>query len=152
MISIELRKEIEAPAEVVFDLLADHTQFPIWDSHFIDASLTTERPIMKGSKGVTVGEIKGKRVENEIYYDAYERPRFVSGGTTSGAAIAKNSVEFIPTATGTLVDFRLQVKLKGFIRLLEPFIKSTIVKEKRETLDELEEYIIKHRRISGEVN
>ena len=67
MITIQLQKEIEAPPEVVFDLLADHTQFPIWDPHFIEARLFTDGPITKGSKGTTVGEMMGRRVENETY-------------------------------------------------------------------------------------
>ena len=145
MITIQLQREIEAPPEVVFDLLADHTQFPIWDPHFIEASLTTEGPITKGSRGITVGEMMGRRVENEIYYDAYDRPRFVAGGTVSGTVVAKNSVEFIPTETGTQVDFRLQVTLKGMMRLLEVFMKPVIAKQKTETLDALSDYIAKNR-------
>jgi hypothetical protein len=86
----------------------------------------------------------GRRVENEIYYDAYDRPRFVSGGTISGTVVAKNSVEFIPTETGTQVDFRLQVTLKGMMRLLEVFMKPVIVKQKTETLDALEVYIARN--------
>jgi carbon monoxide dehydrogenase subunit G len=144
MIIIQLEKEIEAPPEVVFDLLADHTQFPTWDPNFIDASLTTERPIVKGSKGITVGKLIGRRVENEIYYDAYDRPTFVSGGTSSGAVIAKNSINFIPTETGTHIDFRLEIELKGIMRLFESMIKSTTEKQKEESLDALEAYIAKN--------
>ena len=144
MITIRLQKEIKAPPEIVFDLLADHTQFPSWDPQFLEASLSTEGPITKGSKGITVGEIRGRRVENEIYYDAYDRPRFVSGGTSSGTVVAKNSVEFTPTETGTQVDFRLQVTLKGMMRLLEVFMKPVIVKQKTETLDALEAYIARN--------
>ena len=144
MITIQLEKEIDAPPEIVFDLLADHTKFPIWDPNFIDASLSTEGPITKGSKGVTVGEMMGRKVENEIHYDAYDRPGFVSGGTTSGTVIAKNSVEFIPTEKGTLVKFRLEVKLKGIMRLFEIFIKPVIVKQKQETLDALDDYIARN--------
>jgi carbon monoxide dehydrogenase subunit G len=141
MITIQLQKEIEAPPEIVFDLLADHTTFPTWDPHFIDASLTTERPIVKGSKGITVGRLMGRRMENEIYYDAYDRPTFVSGGTSSGAVVAYYSVDFTPTETGTHIDFRLEIELKGIMRLFEPFIKSTTVKQKEETLDALEAFI-----------
>lgn len=141
MITIQLQREIKAPPEVVLDLLADHTQFPTWDPHFIDASLSTEGPIAKGSRGITVGEMMGRRVENEIYYDAYDRPRFVSGGTISGTMVAKNSVEFTPTETGTRIDFRLEVKLKGIMRLLEVFVKPVTVKQKTETLDALNDYI-----------
>ena len=144
MIAIRLQKEIKAPPEIVFDLLADHTQFPIWDPSFIDASLSTEGPITKGSRGITVGEMMGKRVENEIYYDAYDRPRFVSGGTISGTVIAKNNVEFTPTETGTKIDFRLEVKLKGIMRLFEVFMKPVIAKQKKETLDALDAYIAKN--------
>ena len=31
MIAVQLQKEIEASPEIIFDLLADHTQFPKWD-------------------------------------------------------------------------------------------------------------------------
>jgi len=144
MIAIQLQREIEAPPEVVFDLLADHTKFPIWDPHFIEASLSTEGPITKGSRGITVGEMMGKRVENEIYYDTYDRPRFVSGGTTSGTVIAKNSVELTPIETGTHIDFRLEVEFRGMMRLLEMFMKPIIVKQKTETLDALDAYIAKN--------
>jgi carbon monoxide dehydrogenase subunit G len=141
MITIQLQKDIEASPEVVFDLFADHTQFPTWDPHFIDASLTKEGPIVKGSKGITVGKLMGRRVENEIYYDAYDRPTFVSGGTSSGAVIAYYSVDFIPTETGTQIDFQLEIELKGIMRLFEGIIKSTTVKQKEESLDALEAYI-----------
>jgi carbon monoxide dehydrogenase subunit G len=144
MITIQLQKEMQAPPEVVFDLLADHTKFPTWDPHFIEASLTTKGPITKGSKGTTVGEMMGRRVENEIYYDAYDRPRFVSGGTISGTVVAKNSVGFTPTETGTRIDFRLEVEFKGMMRLLEVFVKPVIVKQKQETLDALSDYIAKN--------
>jgi len=144
MITIHLQKEIEAPPDIVFDLLADHTQYPTWDPYFIDASLSTEGPIVKGSKGITVATLMGRRVENEIYYDAYDRPSFVSGGTSSGAVIAKNRTNFTPTETGTKIDFHLEIELKGIMRLFGFLIKSTTIKQKEETLDALEAYIAKN--------
>jgi uncharacterized protein YndB with AHSA1/START domain len=41
MMTIQLLKIFEAPPEIVFDLLADHTKFPIWDPSFIDDGLYT---------------------------------------------------------------------------------------------------------------
>ena len=52
----------------------------------------------------------------------------------------------------SLVDCRLEVKFKGLMRLLEPVVKPTNMKEKQETLDVLDEYIIKNRRISSDLN
>lgn len=141
MITVKLQTEIEAPPEIVFDLLADHTKFPLWDPHMIDCKLYTEGPIMKGSKGITIGEFRGKRIETEIYYDAYDRPTYVSGGTTSGPVKAKIISEFSPTEKGTLVNWKMEVEFKGFMRLLEPFLKSSLIKQRQETMEALRVYI-----------
>jgi len=49
MITVKLQIEIEAPHEVVFDLLADHTEYTLWDPHMLEASLSTKggNPIIK---------------------------------------------------------------------------------------------------------
>jgi len=143
MITVELQTEIEAPPETVFDLLADHTKFTLWDPHMIEARLYTEGPIVKGSKGITVGEYRGRRIETGIYYDAYDRPKFVSGGTTSGSVKARNISEFSLTERGTLINWRIDVEFKGFMRLLEPFMKSSLIKQRKETMETLKDYITK---------
>jgi carbon monoxide dehydrogenase subunit G len=145
MITIQLQKDYDAPPETVFDLLADHTKFPVWDPYIIEVTLSSEGPIREGSRGVTVGKLMGRRVESEIYYDSYDRPKFVSGGTASGSVIAKNSVEFMPTKLGTHVDFHLDVEFKGPMRLLEPFMKGVIARQKQESLEALNDYITRNR-------
>jgi uncharacterized protein YndB with AHSA1/START domain len=142
MLTVEIQTEIEAPPEIVFDLLADHTKIPLWDPHMIEAKLTTEGPIVKGSKGITIGEFRGKRVESDIYYDAYDRPKWVSGGATSRQVNARQSCEFIPIEKGTKLNWRMEAEFKGFMRLLEPFMKSTLIKQRKETMDALKTYII----------
>ena len=42
MATFELQIEIEAPPEEVFDLLADHTKFPLWRPDISEAKLFTE--------------------------------------------------------------------------------------------------------------
>jgi len=66
MAIFELQYEIEAPPEVVFDLLADHTKYPLWRPDISEAKLFTERPIRKGSKGMTRGESGGREYVNDI--------------------------------------------------------------------------------------
>ena len=145
MITVEIQMEIEAPPETVFDLLADHTKHPLWDPHMIEAKLYTEGPIKNGSTGITIGEWRGRRVESDIYYDAYDRPKWVSGGTTSGSVKGKNTCEFIPTEKGTKINWRLEAEFRGFMRLLEPFMKSTAIKQRKETLEALNDYITKNK-------
>ena len=145
MITVELQTEIEASPETVFDLLADHTKFPLWDPHMIECKLFTEGPIVKGSKGITIGEFRSKRIETEIYYDAYDRPKYVSGGTSSGPVKARNISIFSPTETGTLVNWKMEVQFKGFIRLLEPFMRASLIKQREETMNALKDYITKNK-------
>jgi len=48
---------------------------------------------------------------SENYYDAYDRPKFVSGGTISGIVKAKNTSEFIPTEKGTKINWRMKCRI-----------------------------------------
>ena len=84
-------------------------------------------------------------METEIYYDAYDRPKYVSGGTTSGPVKARQTTEFIPIEKGTKINWRMEVEFKGFMRLLEPFMKSTLIKQRRETMGALKDYLIKNK-------
>jgi len=147
MITVNLQTEIEAPIETVFDLLADHTKFPLWDPYMIECKLYTEGPIVKGSKGITIGKFRGKRIETEIYYDAYDRPTYVSGGTTSGPVKARNMSEFSSFERGTLINWKMEVQFKGFMRFLEPFMKSSLINQRKETMDALKEYIAKNQSV-----
>ena len=144
MITVQLQMEFNAPIERVFDLLADHTKHPLWDPNMHEASLFNEGPIVEGSRGTTIGEFRGRRVESEIYYDAYDRPKFVSGGTTSGTVKGKNSCEFIPIDRGTKINWRLDAEFKGFMRLLEPFMRSSLIEQRRESLQALGDYLAKN--------
>ncbi len=145
MIKVQIQMEIEAPTEMVFDLLADHTKHPLWDPNMIEARFSTEGPIASGSKGVTIGTFRGRRVESDIYYDAYDRPKWVSGGATSGMVKGKQTCEFVPTEKGTKINWAFEAQFQGFMRLMEPFMKSTLIKQRQETLEALKTYIIKNR-------
>jgi uncharacterized protein YndB with AHSA1/START domain len=141
MITIQLQIEIEAPPEIVFDLLADHTQQPAWHPYITEGRLFTEGPIRAGAKGSTVGVFQGRKIENEIVYHEYDRPRSVSGGTTSGNVLAQMDIEFIPTAGGTKIDYRLVVGFKGLMRLIEPFMKPALTRQYQTALEALKDYI-----------
>ena len=43
-----------------------------------------------------------------------------------------------------MVKFQLEVKLIGIMRVLELFMKSVILKQKKETLEALNDYIIRN--------
>ena len=145
MVKVRVEREIEAPQELLFDLLADHTQHTKWNPNMLEATLYDEGPIVKGSKGTTIGMGQGRRFENEIYYEVYDRPKYVLGGTTSGNIDAQMSNEFIPTEKGTKIIYTLEVQFKGFLRLVQPFMKGSLIKQKEEELKALAEYVAKNK-------
>ena len=55
----------------------------------------------------------------------------------------KQTCEFIPIEKGTKIDWAFEAEFQGFMRLLEPFMKSTLVKQRRVTLEALNDYIVK---------
>ncbi len=141
MAIFELQYEIEAPPEVVFDLLADHTKYPLWRPDISEAKLFTERPIRKGSKGMTRGVSGGREYVNDIVYYEYDRPRFVSGGTTSGVVDAKLTNRFTPTDTGTKIELRMDVRFKGLMRLIQPLLMRGVKQQFMDDFEALREYI-----------
>ena len=51
----------------------------------------------------------------------------------------------MPTEKGTKINWRMEAEFRGFMRLLEPFMKSTLIKQRKETLEALKDYITKNR-------
>ncbi len=145
MIRVEIEMEIEAPPETVFDLLADHTKHPLWDPNMIDGTLDEDGPIVAGSKGKTVAKFRKGTVESDIYYDAYDRPTYVSGGTAGGMVTGTMACEFAPTEEWTKIKWRMAMQFNGLMRLMQPFLKSTAIKQRRETLEALREYVAQNR-------
>jgi hypothetical protein len=145
MLKIVVETEFEAPPEKVFDLLADHSKHVLWNPNMIESRLYKDGPIVKGSKGITIGNNAGRRYENEVYYEKYDRPTFVSGGTTSGNIDALMSNKFIPTENGTKVIYKLEVSFKGFLRILQPFMKKQLLKQKEEEMEDLRKYLMENK-------
>jgi carbon monoxide dehydrogenase subunit G len=146
MIKVQIQMEIEVPPETVFDLLADYTKHPIWDPHVTNTVLYTEGPIKNGSRGINVGISRGRMLTRNFYYDAYDRPKWVSVRTTSGSLKSKITCEFIRTEMGTKIRWLFEAKFSGFMRLFEPFLKSTLIKQRKENLEALSDYISKNRK------
>ena len=144
MIKGQVEIEVEAKPEIVFDLLANPTKAQTWNQNLTEASLFIEEPIKKGSKGRFIGRFGKRKMEYEIVYYEYNRPKFFSYEATNRSEISKMRYEFIPTEIGTKIDFQFEYQPKGLVRLLEPFIKlfkRLIIKQEQKELELLKDYI-----------
>lgn len=147
MITGEIQIEIEVKPEIVFDLLADFTKFPIWNPKVTEVSLIPEEPMKKGSNGKITFKSRQRRMEYEFICHECDRPKAFSVEVTRSDEISKMSYEFIPTENGTKINFRLEYQPKGFLRLLEPLFKLfewLIIKQERKELETLRDYITKN--------
>ena len=144
MIRGQIEIEIEEKPEILFDLLLNPAKSQIWNPNVTKASLFIEEPIKRESKGRFVGRFGKRRMEYEVVYYEYDRPRLFSCEATNRSEISKMRYEFIPTEIGTKIDFQFEYQPKGLVRLLEPFIKlfkRLIIKQEQKELELLKDYI-----------
>jgi len=148
MLTGQLHIEIEAPPEIVFDLLADPTKGPTWNPKLDQVSLVPEGPIKKDSKGRITFKSGRRRMEYEFSCREYDRPKAFSLIFTCRNEISEINYEFIPTEKGTKINYRFEYQPKGFVRLLEPFIKifmGLITRQERKELEALKSHITKNK-------
>jgi hypothetical protein len=90
---------------------------------------------------MTRGVSGGREYVNDIVYYEYDRPRFVSGGTTSGVIDAELTNRFTPTDTGTKIELWMDVRFKGFMRLIQPLLMRGVKQQFMDNFEALREYI-----------
>ena len=119
---IQRTVETAAAPGLVFAYLSDFTTTTEWDP----GTVTTERVEGDGGVGTVyrnVSEFNGKK--SELRYEVVEHVperRFALHGEGKGAT-ADDVMEFSPTAAGgTSVTYTADIRLKGLLKVAEPFL------------------------------
>jgi uncharacterized protein YndB with AHSA1/START domain len=104
---------VDAPPEVVFDLVADPARGPEWQTLVTDMGGIAGRPGGIGSSYVGYYRLAGRRVEGRFVVTAAERPTLlhVAGTTRGGWAHWTTLIE--STGEGSLVQASLEYELPG---------------------------------------
>jgi polyketide cyclase/dehydrase/lipid transport protein len=85
MSNLSTTLRIEAPAAVVFDLIADPARSPEWQTLLAEMGDISGRPGGIGSSYVGFYKVAGRKLASRFVVTAAERPRFLQvNGTTSG--------------------------------------------------------------------
>jgi len=117
--------EVGSPPEEVFCHLADLTHLPDWDSSVRDARLVCDTgPALGRRYAVTIG-FYGRALDAEYEIVGYERGRRVEW-SISGRVDGTTRLDFTPSATGTRIDYRTEVKMRGLARLLDRGLKAAL--------------------------
>jgi carbon monoxide dehydrogenase subunit G len=116
------------PPEAVFDYVADFQSAAEWDPGVARARRIDGGPIGVGTR-YELGVRMGRRVVPMTYrITVFERPtRVVLEG--AGANVeAVDDIRFEPRAGGTVVDYSADIRLRGWMRLAQPFVGGALEK------------------------
>lgn len=137
---IKVEKEIFVPASIdqLFAFIANFENDPKWISSTILAKPACSDPVGLGTVGKGVSNVLGRCYEVSFTYDSYDPPHHVSRQMITDPLVMEISTELKETDMGTLVSHTQELKLKGFRKLLEPFIKNKLRKQMLIWVEELE--------------
>ena len=130
---------IEATATAVFDLIADPSRSPEWQSMLAEMGDITGRPGGVGSSFVGFYRVAGRKLAGRFVVTAAERPTLfqVNGTTTGGWARWTTMIE--PAGSSCEIHVSLEYELPGEIvtSLLSLLTGHRIEREFRRTYDNL---------------
>ena len=137
------RIETRLPVEAAFAYIADFVNAREWDPGVASAERIGEGEVGVGSTyrlGVRLG---GRVAPMDYRISVFDPPgRVVLIGSGSGVS-AIDDIRFAPAGTGTRIDYRADIRLGGWLRLIQPLLRGAFTKlarnateGMRRTLDE----------------
>jgi uncharacterized protein YndB with AHSA1/START domain len=145
MIKQEKSIVIHRPIEEVFDYVSDQRNTPQWQSGLVEVRRTTEGPLGVGTKHTFVRNFMGRKMEASNEYVAYEPNKLITFKTTSGPVRLEASYLFEPTAEGTKVTGRIEMKAAGLFGFAEPLIAVALRRESDAAVSALKRQLEKRR-------
>ena|SRR5689334_14910884 len=109
------------PVDDTFAFVADFANSPAWDPNTVDSQRLDDGPVGEGAT-YELRVRQGGRVVPMTYRVATWEPgrRVVLDGEGSNVK-ARDEIRFERTTTGTRVDYTADIRLTGWMRLVEPF-------------------------------
>ncbi len=119
-----LHEQVETPLApgAAFAFVADFANSSIWDPGTATSERLDPGPIGVGTRYRLGVRLSGRVVPMEYRISVFEpTTRVVLVGTGSGVS-AVDEIRFEPAGTGTRVDYTADIRLGGWMRLVQPFL------------------------------
>lgn len=125
----KLHEQIETalPIEEAFAFIADFANSSRWDPGVATSERIDAGPVGLGARYQLGVRMRGKVAPMEYRITTYEAPtRVVLTGEGSGVS-AVDEIRFAPRpdGTGTAIDYTADIRLGGWMRLVQPFVGGT---------------------------
>lgn len=126
---------IAAPAEQVFDTVADTRNEPSYNPAMADAELLTAPPIGQGTRF----RARMGRARSELLVELtdFDRPHRLGSRTTSAMMDTSGGLTLTEEGDGTLLAWDWEVRTKGWLRALGPLVGPLGARMERRTWDGL---------------
>lgn len=135
MTRLHERIETTLPIEDTFAFIADFANASRWDPGVATSERTDAGPAGPGSTYQLGVRMRGRVAPMEYRITTFEPPtRVVLTGHGSGVS-AVDDIRFERTASGTMIDYTADIRLGGWMRLVEPFAGGAFRKIARDALD-----------------
>ncbi len=120
--------ETDLPLETSFDFVADFANAARWDPGVARSVGLDEGPLRLGSR-FALDVRMGRRIAPMTYHvSVLDRPhRVVLVGAGSGVD-AVDEIVFEPTASGTRIRYTADIRLRGLLRLAQPFLSGAFTR------------------------
>jgi len=126
MVNVETSIVIHRPIEEVFAYITDARNQPQWDAGLVEVRQTPESPVAVGTRVTEVRKFLGRKIESSREVVEYEPPTKCIFKNTTGPFPVTGSLTFEPTAQGTTVIWKMEMKPGGFFALAEPLVARSL--------------------------
>jgi len=117
------------PVDDTFAFVADFANAPAWDPGTVSATRIDDGPVAAGARYALQVRMGRRVAPMEYRIVAHERPHLVVLVGDGSNVTARDEIQFtlLPDG-GTRVDYTADIRLGGWMRLIEPFAGATFRK------------------------
>lgn len=130
--------EVARPVDEAFAYVADFTTAAEWDPGIVESRRVTDGPTETGSRFEVLALFRGKRVPFTYEVTALEPGRRIVLSGEGDRATSVDEITFEPAGAGTRITYEADLRLKGLLRVAEPFLGGTTSEMGRKALAGLE--------------
>jgi hypothetical protein len=140
---------IGAPADVVFDFVADQRNEPAYNPHMVRSAKVTPGPVGKGTQFRSAVRSRGRLAEMAIEYTGFQRPSRLASTTRMAQAEFSGTLTFEPAGAGTRLRWSWDARFTWPLRLLAPVLARMGRRQERATWAGLKRYLESSQHAAG---
>jgi carbon monoxide dehydrogenase subunit G len=118
--------ETTLPIDETFAFVADFANSQHWDPGVATSERVGEVPVGLGARYRLGIRMSGRVAPMDYRTTAFEAPRRVVFTGHGSNVSAVDEIRFEPTAAGTRIDYSADIRLGGWMRLVEPLARGTL--------------------------